>query len=103
MNLSTGIIAVVLRMVFMNLTSLVMSSNTTRFSVGTRPIFDPDEQLSAPVVVIVVSPTVGSGDSICSGLRAYSYSSATLYKALVLQSLLPWVEHNVSVGDSECF
>ena len=60
------------------LTSRVMSSSTIRFYLGTRPALLPDEMQRAPVSVIEFPPTVGSGDLICSGSMAYSYSSATL-------------------------
>jgi hypothetical protein len=47
----------------------------------------PDEQASAPVSVMLDGPTLGSGDSICSGSRAYSYSSATLDQIVIITQL----------------
>jgi len=57
--------------------SRVMSSSTILFYLGTRPALLPEEMHRAPVSVIELGPTVGSGDRICSGSIAYSYSSAT--------------------------
>ena len=54
------------------LTSRVMSSSTIRFCLGTRPVLDPDEMQRAPVSVMELGPTVGSGDFMCSGSMAYS-------------------------------
>lgn len=42
------------------LTSLVVSSYTILLSFGTLPVLDPEDTLSAPVLVIVVSLTNGS-------------------------------------------
>lgn len=63
-----------------SLTSRVMSSSTILFCLGTRPALLPEEMHRAPVSVIEFGPTVGSGERMCSGSMAYSYSSATLQK-----------------------
>lgn len=60
------------------LTSRVISSSTILFCLGTRPVLLPELMHRAPVSVIELAPTVGSGELICSGSMAYSYSSATL-------------------------
>ena len=62
------------------LTSRVMSSSTMRFCKGTRPVLAPDEMHRAPVLVIELGPTLGSGEFMCSGSIANSYSSPTLEK-----------------------
>ena len=54
------------------LTSLVSVSSTIRLSLGTRPVLLPELQHRAPVSVMLDGPTVGSGDSMCSGIMAYS-------------------------------
>ena len=61
------------------LTFSVISSSTIRFCFGTRPVLVPEETRRAPVSVIEFGPTDLSGDHMCSGNIAYSYSSATLH------------------------
>lgn len=60
------------------LTFSVMSSKTIRFCLGTLPVLVPEETRRAPVSVMEFGPTDLSGDHMCSGNIAYSYSSATL-------------------------
>ncbi len=45
---------------------------TIRFCLGTRPVLEPEEMHKAPVSVIELGPTVGSGEFMCSGNIAYS-------------------------------
>lgn len=86
------------------LTSFVSASNTILLSFGTRPVRYPELHIRAPVSVMLDGPTVGSGDSICSGNIAYSYNSATL-KAFYFISIknLRGVINDILASDSKCF
>ena len=71
-------------------------------SLGTRPVLLPELQQRAPVSVMLDGPTVGSGDSMCSGIMAYSYSSATLTH-FQLKTNLRGVVNYVFVSDAKLF
>ena len=78
-----------------------MSSSTILFYLGTRPVFAPEEMHRAPVSVMLLGPTLSSGDHIWSGNIAYSYNSATLqfnlYGSKNYSEDLRWIENNVLV------